>query len=165
MCIHMYTYIFVCVSVCMHTYVYYVCILCMCMCPLEHDRQCFQMYSLSNLFLRTSKTSTVLQQKVENLESDLEAMKSTENLHNDKETSWNKVKQALENDLDSAETLLDKAKIQLETEQKLRYVHGFVYVYVHMYLHTYTCTYVYNGVRTKGRRGLVPLTNLLYIHN
>ena len=60
--------------------------------------------------ISTLKTSAVLQQQVENLESDLEAMKSAENLHNEEKTSWNKLRQALENDLDSAETLLDKIK-------------------------------------------------------
>ena len=63
----------------------------------------------------------MLQQKVVNSESDLEAMKSAERLHKEEETCWKKTRQMLENDLEAAETLLDTTKIQLETEQRARY--------------------------------------------
>ena len=55
---------------------------------------------------------------MDRLESDLEAMKSAESMHREEEESWKKMKQTLESDLESAETLLDGTKIQLETVQK-----------------------------------------------
>ena len=75
----------------------------------------------------------MLQQKVDSLESDLLATKSAEQLHKKEEASWSKAKETLENDLEAAETMLDTTKIQLETEQKLRYAFSYNDPCTHMY--------------------------------
>ena len=80
--------------------------------------------------LHCTQTSTVLQQKVDSLELDLEAMKSAESMHKEEEKSWKKTRQMLENDVESAETLLDKTKIQLEAEQKSRCALTYIHMYV-----------------------------------
>lgn len=79
---------------------------------------------------------------MDSLELDLEATKSTEKIHKEEETSWKKTRQMLENDLEAAETLLDKTKIQLEAEQKSRCVLMCVHTCICMYICTYVCMYV-----------------------
>ena len=80
----------------------------------------------------------MLQQKVDGLESDLQAMKSAEQLHKEEETSWGKVKETLESDLESTETMLDATKIQLEKEQKFRYFNTMTFARVYTRTHMYT---------------------------
>ena len=94
----------------------------------------------------TLQTSAMLQQKVDGLESDLQAMKSAEQLHKEEETSWGKVKETLESDLEATETMLDTTKIQLEKEQKLRYLLSYndlcarLHTRTHTHTHTHTHT-------------------------
>ena len=83
----------------------------------------------------------MLQQKVDGLESDLQAMKSAEQLHKEEETSWGKVKETLESDLESSETMLDTTKIQLEKEQKLRYSLSCNDLCARVHTHTHTHTH------------------------
>jgi len=75
------------------------------------------------------QTHTQLQNKLDSVESDLEATKAAQKLHEQEESSWRKTRKTLESDLDTAEAQLDKTKVKLDTEKKARYVYwGGVYL-------------------------------------